>query len=62
MIGPLSATMIANGQGLTPDNINTKFSASYHSASYNQYQYKNINLTGSLNKTDFEAKRSDQRS
>ena len=53
-IGPLSATITANGQGLTPNGINTKFSALITSASYNQYQYRNIALSGSLKKTDFD--------
>ncbi|HEV8508328.1 MAG TPA: translocation/assembly module TamB domain-containing protein, partial [Chitinophagaceae bacterium] len=53
-IGPLSATIVANGQGLTPDAINTKFSAAITSASYDQYQYKNINISGSLQKTNFD--------
>jgi hypothetical protein len=52
-IGPLSATIVADGQGLTPDAINTKFSAAITSASYEQYQYSNINLSGSLQKTNF---------
>jgi translocation and assembly module TamB len=58
MIGSLSATMTANGKGLTPDAVNTNFSASVSSIGFNQYQYKNINLTGSLHKTNFEAKAS----
>jgi hypothetical protein len=53
-IGPLSATIVANGQGLTPNSINTKFSAVIASASYNQYPYKNISLSGSLQKTNFD--------
>jgi len=53
-IGPLSAIIVAKGQGSTPDNINTKFSAVITSASYNQYQYKNINFSGTLKKTDFD--------
>ena len=53
-IGPLSAIIIANGQGLTPNAINTKFSAAITSAFYNQYQYKNVALSGSLKKTDFD--------
>ena len=53
-IGPLSATVVASGQGLTPDAINTKFSAAITSASYDQYQYRNINLSGSLKKTNFD--------
>lgn len=53
-MGPLTATVSASGQGLTPKSINTKFSAAITSASYNQYQYKNINLSGSLQKTNFD--------
>ena len=53
-IGPLSATLLANGQGLTPDAINTKFSATIASVEYNQYRYRNINLDGSLQKTNFD--------
>ena len=53
-IGSLSATLTANGQGLTPNAINTKFSAAIFSASYNGYQYRNIHLSGTLKKTDFD--------
>ena len=60
-IGSLSATITANGQGLTPNAINTKFSAVITSVSYHQYQYKNIALSGSLKKTDFDVP-NDQRS
>jgi len=53
-IGPISATLVAKGQGLTPDAINTKFSATISSAEYDQYRYQNINLDGSLQKTNFD--------
>jgi len=55
-IGPLSATLATNGQGLTPSSINTKFTATISSASYDQYEYKNINLSGSLQKTNFDVR------
>jgi hypothetical protein len=45
---------VAKGQGLTPDAINTKFSATISSAEYDQYRYQNINLDGSLQKTNFD--------
>jgi len=54
--GPLSATITVNGKGITPNTIITKFSANIPSAGYDQYQYKNIALSGSLNKKNFEAK------
>ena len=54
MIGAISGTVMANGQGLTPGDINTKFSGSIASAEYNRYQYRNINLDGTLQKTIFD--------
>ena len=53
-IGSVSGTVMANGQGLTPDAINTKFSAAIASAEYNHYHYRNVKLDGTLQKTIFE--------
>ncbi|HEY2721582.1 MAG TPA: translocation/assembly module TamB domain-containing protein, partial [Chitinophagaceae bacterium] len=53
-IGSLSATISVNGKGLTPKSIDTKFSVNVPSVIYDQYQYADINLSGTLHKTDFE--------
>jgi translocation and assembly module TamB len=52
-IGNISGTFTANGRGITPATINTKFSANVNSLGYNKYNYRNIKLNGSLNKTAF---------
>ncbi|MFL5742906.1 MAG: translocation/assembly module TamB domain-containing protein [Flavisolibacter sp.] len=51
--GSLSANITMNGRGLTPNTINTRFNGSIASFGYNHYQYNNIRLNGSLNKTVF---------
>ena len=56
MIGSLSARASVNGRGLTPNSINTKFAANIASIGYNKYQYRNVNLNGSLSKTVFDVK------
>jgi hypothetical protein len=56
MIGSLSARASVNGSGLTPNSINTKFSANIASFGYNKYQYHNINLSGSLRKTVYDVR------
>jgi hypothetical protein len=55
-IGSMTARVTMNGRGITPDAINTKFSARIASFGYNKYQYRNINLDGSLHKTSFNVK------
>lgn len=52
--GPLTATIRVNGKGATPNSINAKFSADIPSMGYNQYQYRNIKLSGSIHKTNFD--------
>lgn len=52
-MGSLSATFTANGRGITPETINTKFNAAISNVGYNKYNYRNIKLNGSLNKTAF---------
>ncbi|HEY1872659.1 MAG TPA: hypothetical protein VGG71_16475, partial [Chitinophagaceae bacterium] len=52
-LGSITATMVVNGRGLTPDAIDAKFSTNISSTELNQYEYKNIDLDGSLHKTDF---------
>ena len=52
-IGSFSGTVTLNGSGLTPNTINTKFAGNIASFGYNHYQYRNIKLNGSLNKTVF---------
>ena len=55
-IGAMSARVSVNGQGLTTNAVNTKFSASIASLGYNKYDYRNINLSGALRKTVFDIK------
>ncbi|GAA4737778.1 translocation/assembly module TamB domain-containing protein [Flavisolibacter ginsenosidimutans] len=52
-IGNLTGRFTATGHGITPNTINTKFSANINSVGYNHYNYRNINLNGTLNKTAF---------
>jgi translocation and assembly module TamB len=52
-IGNLSGTITANGRGITPQTINTKFNANIGGLGYNRYNYRNIKINGSLNKTAF---------
>ncbi len=52
-VGSLSANFTVNGRGLTPTTINTKFKGVVNSLGYNQYQYRNVKLNGSLVKTAF---------
>lgn len=55
-MGSLSAVMTATGTGFTPDAINTKFRGTIYNVGYNNYNYRNISLNGSLNKTVFAVK------
>lgn len=50
--GALSATIRVNGRGSSPNNIVAKFDGTINSAGYNHYQYHNIHLNGSVNKSD----------
>jgi len=52
-VGSMSAKVSLNGKGLTPKSINTKFAGNIASIGYNNYQYRNINLSGSLRQTNF---------
>lgn len=52
-IGNLTGRFTATGHGLTPNTINTKFNAVINSVGYNKYNYRNIAVNGTLNKTAF---------
>jgi translocation and assembly module TamB len=52
-IGSLSGNFNFNGSGLTPNAINTRFAGNISSIGYNNYQYRNIQMKGSLRKTVF---------
>ena len=52
-IGNLTGTFSANGRGITPETINTRFNANISGVGYNRYNYRNIKINGSLNKTAF---------
>ncbi|MES2880582.1 MAG: hypothetical protein V4676_00440, partial [Bacteroidota bacterium] len=47
-VGSLSGNFVLSGVGLTPGKINTKFNGSVASVGFNGYQYRNIQLNGSL--------------
>ncbi|HET7896106.1 MAG TPA: hypothetical protein VFL47_00500, partial [Flavisolibacter sp.] len=53
-VGSLTGTISANGRGVTPETINTTFKANINHIGYNQYAYRNINVSGSLKKTFFK--------
>ncbi|HUP12837.1 MAG TPA: hypothetical protein VM187_11505, partial [Niastella sp.] len=52
-MGNLSGQFTATGTGFTPDVINTKFRGTIYNVGFNKYNYRNINLNGSLHKTAF---------
>jgi hypothetical protein len=54
-IGTVSGVFNINGKGITPNAINTKFRADLSSLGYNNYQYRNINVTGTLKGSTFSA-------
>jgi hypothetical protein len=54
-IGSVSGNFIIDGKGLTPNTINTKFRGAINSLGYNNYQYHNIHINGSLNGSSFSA-------
>ena len=54
-IGTVSGNFVVNGSGLTPNTINTKFRSTINSLGYNNYQYRNIRIDGSLKKNTFSA-------
>ncbi len=53
-IGDLTATVSVRGKGATPETMNTEFAVAVPAVTYNQYNYKNIRLNGSLVKTNFK--------
>jgi translocation and assembly module TamB len=53
--GSLTGTFTVDGRGVTPETINTRFRANINSVGYNRYQYRNINLAGTLAGTRFTA-------
>ena len=55
-MGSLTASVSVNGKGLTTDAVDAKFSTSIASAELNQYRYQNININGSIYKTNFDVK------
>ncbi|MFN2458474.1 MAG: hypothetical protein ABR502_09755, partial [Chitinophagaceae bacterium] len=52
-IGALTANLNVTGTGFTPNTINTRFKGTIHSAGFNNYNYRNIHLNGSLKQTAF---------
>ncbi|RYF86316.1 MAG: hypothetical protein EON98_04030 [Chitinophagaceae bacterium] len=53
-IGNLTGSFSATGRGVTPETINTRFTANISGLGYNHYNYRGIKLNGSLNKTAFK--------
>ena len=51
--GSISGNIKLNGIGITPDNLNTKFSGNLYSFGFNRYQYRNIRLNGSVKGNNF---------
>ena len=54
--GTVTGNFRFKGKGLTPDAINTNFTADVNSFGFNRYQYRNIRMNGSLNKMIFDIK------
>ncbi|SHF62809.1 translocation/assembly module TamB domain-containing protein [Flavisolibacter ginsengisoli] len=54
-IGTVSGVFSVNGKGITPKTMDTKFKADLNSLGYNNYQYHNINVSGTLKGTSFTA-------
>lgn len=53
-IGNLTGTFTASGRGVTPETMNTRFTANISGLGYNRYNYRGIRLNGTLNKTAFK--------
>ncbi len=49
----ISTDMSVSGQGFTPEKMNTKFKGSIHSIGYNNYTYRNIDLSGQVQQTRY---------
>jgi hypothetical protein len=54
-VGNITANIRLSGSGTTPASINTKFSGTVSAVRYNNYNYRNINLNGSLRGSSFVA-------
>ncbi|MGV3657344.1 MAG: translocation/assembly module TamB domain-containing protein, partial [Chitinophagaceae bacterium] len=54
-LGSVSAALTATGRGFTPNSINTNFKGEVYSLGFNNYTYRNIAMTGWLNKSNFSA-------
>jgi translocation and assembly module TamB len=55
-IGNYTANISFNGSGLTPNTVNTRFAGVISSGGFNHYQYQNVRLNGSINRTLFNVK------
>lgn len=55
-IGSTSANLLFDGRGFTQENLNTLLSGSISSLTFNDYTYKNINLSGTLQNPIFNGK------
>jgi hypothetical protein len=54
-IGTVSGVFSVNGKGISPKTIDTKYKADLSSLGYNNYQYHNINVAGTLKGSAFTA-------
>jgi translocation and assembly module TamB len=52
--GSVTSNVTVNGSGFTPETMNTKFNGVVSNFGYNRYNYRNVRLNGSLNKTVFD--------
>ncbi|MGE5518828.1 MAG: translocation/assembly module TamB domain-containing protein [Candidatus Dadabacteria bacterium] len=55
-IGTFTANMSFNGRGFTPNSINTRFAGTISSGGFNNYQYHDVRLSGTLKGTAFNVK------
>ncbi|HYO21355.1 MAG TPA: hypothetical protein VER36_03050, partial [Flavisolibacter sp.] len=54
-MGALSGSFAASGSGFTPDAMNARFRGSIFSFGFNNYTYRNVDLSGSLNRSNLTA-------
>ncbi|HZI01562.1 MAG TPA: hypothetical protein VEX63_10470, partial [Flavisolibacter sp.] len=52
-IGSLSTNMRVSGTGFTPETMRTRFDGVIYNVGFNNYNYRNVKLNGSLNKDIF---------
>jgi hypothetical protein len=53
-LGTLSMQMQAQGEGLTPDSVNTRLDGRIYAVTFNEYTYKDIELHGQLDGLQYD--------